>query len=191
MGRMDTAERVPIETVAQWRGWLESHAGDCDGVWVVLWRPATGKPRIDYEAAICEALCVGWIDGQSKPLDEQRSMLWFAPRSPRSAWAGTNKRRVAQLTAEGRMRPAGQQLIDVAKQNGMWTVLDGPEAGLEPPELAEALDAAPAARTNWDAWPRGIRKAALTSIALAQRAETKAARIAKIVADAAEGRRPG
>jgi len=190
MGKMDTAPRVPVESVAQWREWLEEHAATGDGAWLVLWRPATGRPRIDYEEAVLEALCVGWIDGQSKPLDDERSMLWFAPRSPASAWAATNKARIARLAAEGRLRPEGQRLVDLARENGMWSVLDGPDAGIEPPALTAALDADPAARANWDAFPPSARKIALTAIAMARKDETKAARIARIVADAAAGRRP-
>lgn len=190
MGKMDDAERLPVETVGQWRAWLEGNAASCEGVWMVLWRPATGRSRISYDDAILEALCFGWIDGQAKPLDDERSMLWFAPRSAASAWAATNKARVAKLEAEGRMRPEGRRLIDLAKANGMWTVLDGPEAGVEPPELTASLDAVPAARAEWDSWTPGLRKVALTAIAMAKRPETKAARIARIVADAAAGKRP-
>ena len=191
MRKMDAAARVPVESAEQWREWLDEHAATSSGVWIVLWRPSTGRARLDYDDAIREALCFGWIDGQAKTLDDERSMLWFAPRSARSAWAGTNKIRVEQLIAEGRMRPAGQRLIELAKQNGMWTVLDGPEAGIEPAELTTALDAVAAARAQWDDWPPGVRKAAMTSIAFARRPETRDARIAKIVADAASGRRPG
>lgn len=187
---MDDAPRVPVETAEEWRAWLEANGSTCDGAWLVLWRPTTGRSRISYDDAILEALCFGWIDGQAKPLDDERSMLWFAPRSPSSAWAATNKARVAKLIAEGRMRPEGQRLIDLARANGMWTVLDGPEAGVEPAELTSALDASPTARTTWNSWPPGVRKAALTSIALARRVDTKAARIERIVADAVAGRRP-
>lgn len=187
---MDAAQRVPIETVEEWHDWLRANAAGCDGAWMVLWRPTTGRSRISYDEAILEALCFGWIDGQAKPLDDERSMLWFAPRSPASAWAATNKARVEKLEAEGRMRPEGRRLIELAKANGMWTVLDGPEAGIEPPELTAALDATPAARTEWDSWTPGVRKVALTAIALAKRPETRAARIARVVGDAAVGKRP-
>ncbi len=187
---MEAAQRVPIETVGEWRSWLQANAARSDGVWMVLWRPTTGRSRITYDDAILEALCFGWIDGQAKPLDGERSMLWFAPRSPTSAWAATNKVRVERLQAEGRMRPEGRLLIELAKANGMWTVLDGPEAGIEPAELTAALDAVPAARTEWDSWTPGARKVALTAIAMAKRPETRAARIARIVADATVGKRP-
>lgn len=188
--RMEGAPRLHLETVEQWRAWLEENGAVSDGVWLVSWKAATGRPRVEYEDAVLEALCVGWIDGQAARLDDERSMQWYAPRSPASTWAATNKARVARLTAEGRMRPAGQRLVDLAKANGMWTVLDGPEAGVEPPELSAALDAVPAARAAWDGFPPSSRKMGLTAIAMARKPETKAARIARIVADAAEGRRP-
>jgi len=85
---------------------------------------------------------------------------------------------------------AGIRALETAKANGSWTVLDGPEAGIEPDELTTALDALPVACANWDAFPKSVKKFGLTHIAMAKRPETRAARIAKIVADAAEGRRP-
>lgn len=88
------------------------------------------------------------------------------------------------------LAPAGIRAIEVAKANGTWEMLDGPEAGIEPPELTAALDAVPAARANWDAFPKSVKKFGLTHIATAKRAETRSARIAKIVADAADGKRP-
>lgn len=87
-------------------------------------------------------------------------------------------------------RATAIRVLEVAKANGSWTVLDGPEAGIEPDEFAAALDAVPAARENWDAFPKSVKKFGLTHIAMAKRPDTRAARIAKIVADAAEGKRP-
>ncbi|WP_167137576.1 YdeI/OmpD-associated family protein [Diaminobutyricimonas sp. TR449] len=190
MGSRDEAERFHAETVDQWRDWLEANHDRVGGVWLVSWRSGTGKPSVDYEASVIEALVFGWVDGQAKVLDDERSMLWFTPRRPNSPWAATNKRRVQRLEAEGRMHPAGRRAIEAAKQNGMWTVLDGPENLIEPPELTAALDANLAARANWDAFPASVRKFALSSIALAKQAETRATRIATIVEKSARGERP-
>ncbi len=88
------------------------------------------------------------------------------------------------------LRPAGMRAIETAKRNGAWEMLDGPEAGIEPPEFTAALDATPEARTRWDAFPSSTKKFGLTQIAMAKRPETRAARIARIVADAAQGKRP-
>lgn len=81
-------------------------------------------------------------------------------------------------------------MIVAAQANGMWTVLDGPEAGIEPDELTVALDATPEARKFWDSLPPSARKFALTQVAMARRPETQSARIAKIVDQSAAGVRP-
>ncbi|MNL85864.1 hypothetical protein D3C87_2143410 [compost metagenome] len=69
-------------------------------------------------------------------------------------------------------------------------MLDNAEALREPDDLAAALDAVPAARAAWDAFPPSSRKLGITNVDTARRPETRAARIAKLVADAGEGKRP-
>lgn len=189
MGKMDDAERVIVASAAEWREWLAAHGAASTGVWVLMPRDASSARGDLYAPLVEEALCFGWIDGQAGA-DEQYSRIWMAPRSERSAWAASNRERVERLIAEGRMTPAGQRLIDVAKQNGSWSVLEGPEAGIEPDELRAALDADPAARAAWDGFPPSVRKAALTQIAFAKTPATVTRRIAAIVAAASEGRRP-
>lgn len=190
MGALDDGERVFAPDAATWRAWLDAHHATSSGAWLLRGRPGFTDRHVDYEDAILQALCFGWIDGPVRTFDDELGGLWFAPRRPNSGWAATNKARLARLEAEGLLMPAGLRVIEVAKANGSWTVLDGPEAGIEPPEFTAALDAAPAARANWDAFPASVKKLGLTLIATAKRPETRAARIAKIVADAAEGKRP-
>ena len=189
MGLAD-AERFEPASGQDWHDWLAANHARGAGVWVVTRRPSSGEVRLGYEELIREALCWGWVDGQSSPLDERRSMLWFTKRKPNSPWAATNKARVAELERAGRLQPAGIAEIERAKANGMWTVLDSAEALVEPAELSAALDAVPAARAAWSGFGRGVRKAALGSIALAKRPETKARRIETIVERAARGERP-
>jgi len=187
---MADAERFQPASLREWHDWLAAHHDRGAGVWVVIWRASSGETQLTYEELIREALCWGWVDGQSSPLDERRSMLWFTRRKPNSPWAATNKARVAELEREGRLQPSGLAEIERAKANGMWTVYDSVDALEEPVELTAALDAVPAARAAWDAFPRSARKMGLASIALARRPETKAARIATIVDRAARGERP-
>ena len=184
------AERFQPATLADWHEWLAANHRRPGGVWVVLWRPRSSPSQLSYEELVREALCWGWIDGQAKPLDDRRSLLWMTHRRPASPWAASNKARVADLEREGRLQPAGRAEIERAKANGMWTVFDSVEALQEPAELAAALDADPAARATWTACPPSVRKQALASIALAKRPQTKASRIAEIVARAARGERP-
>ena len=88
------------------------------------------------------------------------------------------------------MAPAGQAAIDVAKENGSWSALDDVENLVEPPELKKALDAAPDARRNWDAFPRSAKRAALEWISTAKRDETRVRRISETAQLAAKNERP-
>lgn len=189
MGALDDGERVRAADAATWRAWLETHHARTAGVWLLNVRGNAGS-GVGYEDAVRQALCFGWIDGPVRSFDDGTVGQWFSPRRPSSGWAATNKARIAELEAAGMLAPAGIRVLEAAKANGSWSVLDGPEAGIEPPELTAALDAVPAARAGWDAFPASAKKLGLTSIAMAKRPQTRAARIAKIVADAAEGKRP-
>ncbi len=184
------AELFHPPDLAELRAWLAANHGRGAGVWLVRWRSVTGRPTVDYEDVVREALCWGWIDGQARTIDEERIAQWVAPRKPGSGWAATNKARILELEQSGRMQPAGRAVIERALADGSWTLLDSVEALQEPDDLAAALDADPAARAAWDTFPPSVRKLGLTSIAMAKRPETKAARIATIVARAARGERP-
>ena len=189
MSVLDDGEQVTAADTATWRDWLQRNHDRAPGVWLLNVR-GTAASGIGYEDAVRQALCFGWIDGPVRTFAPGSVGQWFSPRRRGSGWAATNKARLAELEAAGMLAPAGIRVIEAAKADGSWTVLDGPEAGIEPTELTAALDAVPAARANWDGFPPSARKLGLTNIAMAKRDETRAARIAKIVADAAEGRRP-
>ena len=190
MGRNDDAERVQPAELAAWRDWLETNHATARGVWLVTWKRASGREPLGYDAAVTEALAFGWVDSLGRALDDERTMLWFAPRKPTSAWSRPNKVRVALLEAQGRMAPAGARTIAVAKENGTWTVLDDVENLLVPPDLAAAFDARPGSRAHWDGFPRSVQRGVLEWIVLARRADTRARRITETADDAARGDRP-
>ncbi len=170
--------------------WLEANHATSKGAWLVRPRPGSGLALIEYEDAILQALCFGWIDGPVRSFDEQTGGLWFAPRRSSSGWAATNKARLEILERDGLMAEAGIRAVEVAKANGSWTILDNAEAMREPDDLAAALDAHAEAREKWNAFPPSSRKFGIAAVDAARRPETRAARIAKIVADAAAGKRP-
>ena len=185
---MADAPQVHAETRAAWRAWLEANHASESGAWLVSWRTGEG-PRVEYEAAVEEALCFGWIDGQAARIDEHRSRQYYAPRKPQSGWAATNKARVERLIATGLMRPAGLAAIERAKANGSWTLLDDVEQGIVPDDLAAALAAHPPAATNFEAFPKSAKRGLLAWIAMARRPETRAARIEQIAERAAVNER--
>lgn len=175
----------------EWRAWLEANHATAGSAWLVMGRAAAGPVAVDYEAAVEEALCFGWVDSRGGKVDERRTKLYFAPRSARSPWTRYNKERVERLVAAGRMAPAGIAAVDAAKASGAWTLLDGAGRLEVPDDLAEALAARPPARRNWDAFPPSLRRVVLEQLALARKPETRARRITDAVDKAARNERPG
>ena len=166
-------------TLADWRAWLADNHARPEGVWLITYRPAIGKTPFSYEQAVEEALCFGWIDGPANKLDDERTMLWFAPRRPGSGWARTNKARIERLIADGRMTPAGLAKIEAAQADGSWTLLDSVERLEVPDDLAAEFDKYPDARAHFDAFPPSARRMALAWIAMAKRPETRAKRVSE------------
>ncbi|HEY5848899.1 MAG TPA: YdeI/OmpD-associated family protein [Microlunatus sp.] len=183
-------EQVEFTSAPQLRAWLAEHHDSVRGIWAVTYKRSAGERHLTYEALVREALCYGWIDGQARGVDESRTSLLLTPRRPGSGWSRPNKIRIAELEAAGLLEPAGIAAIEAAKASGSWTLLDSVEAGIEPPELASALDADPAARRHWDAFPKSARRAALEWVATAKRDETRAKRVAEIVRLSAQNERP-
>jgi uncharacterized protein YdeI (YjbR/CyaY-like superfamily) len=111
---------VELEDRADWRRWLrENHAGS-SGVWLVTWKKSAGRPRVDYDAAVEEALCYGWVDSKSKTVDDERTSIFFTPRKPKSSWSASNVARVEKLEAAGLMRKEGRRAVEEAKARGVW-----------------------------------------------------------------------
>lgn len=170
-------EQTHPETRTEWREWLSRHHARTAGVWVVTWKKATGLPRLEYDEVVEEALAWGWVDSKTGKLDDERSMLWFAPRKPRTGWSRPNKLRIERLLAQGLMQPAGQQKVDAARADGSWSKLDAVEDGIVPPDLAAALDALPPAAEHFAAFPRSVRRGILEWIEQARRPETRHRRV--------------
>lgn len=164
---------------AEWRSWLLENHLRVQGVWLVSFKKGTGKPRIEYDESVEEALCFDWIDSKPNKLDDERSMLWFAPRKARTGWSRPNKERIERMLQAGLMHPTGLAKVEQAKADGSWTSLDAIEALQLPPDLAQALAAYPLAEQHFLAFPRSVRRGILEWIHTARKAETRAARIAE------------
>jgi uncharacterized protein YdeI (YjbR/CyaY-like superfamily) len=185
----DAAVMVEAHDRSTWRRWLEANHSTSSGAWLVTWRSSSGRRGLDYAAAVEEALCFGWVDGQAGTVDDSRSKLYFAPRRPGSPWARSNKDRVERLERDGLMMSAGRAVIERAMADGSWSILDAADRLEVPPDLAAALDARPPARRHWDGFPPGARKALLSWIALAKRGDTRASRIDRTAAAAQRNER--
>lgn len=171
-----------VPDAVAWRAWLADNHQDSQGVWLVLTKKGGQVTTLDYAAALDEALCFGWIDGQVRRRDEQAMFQRFTPRRARSAWSRRNTEHVARLTAAGRMMPAGQAAIDAAKADGRWdAAYAGAAANEVPDDLAAGLAANPKARQMWDVLTSQNRYAITYRLAQVKRAETRIRRVAEFV----------
>jgi uncharacterized protein YdeI (YjbR/CyaY-like superfamily) len=182
-------EQVTVGSREEWRRWLEEHHATSPGVWLVTWKKGSGGPYLPYDDVVEEALAFGWVDSLPRKLDDRRSMLLITPRKPASKWSRVNKERVERLTAAGLMAPAGQAVVDAARESGTWTALDDVENLVEPDDLRAALDADPEARRQWDGFPRSARRGILEWLLNAKTAPTRAKRVEETARLAARGER--
>ena len=173
-----------------WREWLQAHHATRQSVWLVYYKKVANQPSLTWSQAVDEALCFGWIDSQAKPLDGERYQQYFSRRKPTSGWSKVNKEKVARLIAEGRMTAAGLASIEIAQQNGSWTLLDEATALLLPADLALALQNVPAANSYFSSLSKSVRQNMLQWVALAKRPATRQQRIAEIVESAAHQLKP-
>ncbi|WP_313818536.1 hypothetical protein, partial [Citricoccus sp.] len=140
-------EVLIVEDVSAWRAWLDAQEESSDGIWLMLAKKGSTSPTaLTYQQALREALCSGWIDGQSKSIDATTYRQRYTPRRKASMWSQRNVTLVAELIEQGRMRPRGQAEIDRAKADGRWDrAYAGPATAEVPEDLAAALAASPAA----------------------------------------------
>jgi uncharacterized protein YdeI (YjbR/CyaY-like superfamily) len=166
-----------------WRSWLSRNHTRTDKVWLILYKKHMGCD-LDYVGAVEEALCFGWIDSRPNRRDADTHYQFFSRRKSRSVWSASNKKRIEKLIAEGKMMPAGLEVIEAAKRNGSWTAIDSSEAMEMPMELEKALAKNKKARKHFEAFPPSARKAILQWIASAKTEATRIKRVTETVAKA-------
>ena len=167
------------KTHTELRDWLMKNHTKPAGLWLITFKQASGKKRIAYSDIVDELLCFGWIDSKPNSLDEERSMLWIAPRQITSGWSKINKEKVERLIKEKRMDPSGLDKINKAIANGSWNKLDQIENLEIPWDLEQELKRYKSAQSNFDAFPRSVKKSILEWIANAKREDTRLKRIAE------------
>ena len=116
---MDVGETVRVRNRDGWRRWLARHHADKKAIWVVFYKKTSGKQGISYDESVEEALAYGWIDGQSKSIDEETWACRFTPRKPTSNWSESNIARVKKLLADARMAEPGLAVIPAKLKNSL------------------------------------------------------------------------
>lgn len=168
-------------TISAWRKWLEKHHQSRDSVWVVFYNKHANKKTITWSDAVDVALCFGWIDSKKVKIDADCSHQFFSKRKPKSTWSKINKDKVERLIQTNQMTEIGMAIIETAKQNGSWTILDDAEALVVPPELAKKLQSKPGVFDHFMGLSKSRKKLLLMQLTLAKQPITKQKRIDEIV----------
>ena len=182
-----TLKTIDVRTRAQWRKWLQAHCGSEPEVWLVFHKLHTGAKSIDYEAAVEEALCFGWVDSLVRRLDDDRYARKFTPRNAGSRWSAINRRRYASLKARGLLEPAGLERPPTTRSYVARTSIgDGLPAYIE-----TALKANARAWQEFERLAPSYRRSYVGWIDSAKKAETKARRIEEAIRRLAAGEKLG
>ncbi len=114
---MEVTQVFYAATRAEWRKWLKKNYKTEKEIWLVYYKKTSGKPRVEYNDAVEEALCFGWIDSNVKKIDEERFAQRFSRRNPKTGYSQANKERLAKLVAEGKvMKDVLATLGDIASE---------------------------------------------------------------------------
>ena len=185
-----TPERPAIffKDAAEFGRWLAAHHDTETELWMGFYKKGHPQAGLTWEAAVREALCWGWIDSMAQGIDEHTRRQRWTPRKASSNWSTININAVAELTAEGRMQPAGLAAFERRRQDrsGVYAYENG-ERELPSHYLAQ-LAADPAATAFWEVATPSYRKLAVSWVVTAKQEKTQDARMAQLVDDCAAGR---
>lgn len=175
---------------SDWRKWLVKNHETKQSVWLLFYNNKSGKESISWSDAVDEALCFGWIDSKKQAIDGFSYRQYYSKRKPDSTWSKINKEKVKQLIENGLMTKSGLKSIEVAKQNGSWTILDDIEELIIPKDLKKALKSYKNAFKYFDSQSKSRKKMLLYWVASAKRPETRQKRIEEIAELARIGQKP-
>jgi uncharacterized protein YdeI (YjbR/CyaY-like superfamily) len=165
----------------EWRRWLEKHHLKKKNIWLVMYRKSSNMPSVTYEEAVEEALCFGWIDSRPNKRDAESFYLFFSQRKLKSVWSKLNKHRVEKLSKLKLIKPAGQKLIDHAKQSGIWNELYEIDNLVIPDDLKKALSKNKTALKYFNAFQPSAQKIILLWIKSAKQEATRIKRVKEVV----------
>ena len=177
-----------FKTPEDFRAWLEKNHETAKELLVGFWKRDSGKPSITWPESVDEALCVGWIDGVRRTIDDDSYTIRFTPRSAKSKWSAVNIKRVAELTKLGRMKPAGLAAFEKKDPKSEGYSYERKVAQLDA-AMEKQFRANKKAWAFWEAQPPGYKRLLSHYVISAKREETRAKRLERLIAESEAGRR--
>ena len=187
---MKDAEDYCPSDQKDWRKWLELNHNEKEGVWLIFYKKKSPNYNLSWSESVDEALCFGWIDSTKRPIDKDTFKQYFSKRKAKSNWSKINKDKVHTLIGQGLMKEAGYKSIEIAKENGSWTILDAVEALVIPEDLKAEFTNYKGSMEYFDSLSKSAKKILLHWIFSAKRKETRHKRILEIVENASEQMKP-
>jgi uncharacterized protein YdeI (YjbR/CyaY-like superfamily) len=183
---------VFFKNPAALRKWFASNARTKTELVVGYMKRDTGVPSVTWPESVDEALCVGWIDGVRRRIDDQRYQIRFTPRKRGSHWSNINIRRVGELKKAGRMKPAGLAAFAARSKakSGRASYEQRKKAKLTP-QLVKKFKKHPAAWKYYGSVTPGYKHLVNFWITSARKPETQAKRLRILIAACAKGKRLG
>ena len=173
-----------------WRKWLELNHNKKDAVWLIFYKKKSPNHNLGWSESVDEALCFGWIDSTKRTIDSEKYKQYFSKRKAKSNWSKINKDKVKTLIDQGLMEEEGYKSIEIAKENGSWTILDGVEALIIPEDLKEELANYKGSTEFFGSLSKSVKKTLLYWVISAKRKETRQKRILEIVENASNNLKP-
>lgn len=185
-------KQLYVKTKDEWRKWLSINHDKEVEVWLIFFKKNTGTPSLEYETAVEEALCFGWIDSIIKKIDDTKYARKFTPRKDNSKWSEINKKRVAKIIKKGLMTEFGFSKIDAAKKTGYWNKVEKLNISFDlPEEFTQALKQNKKAKTFFEKLAPTYQKHFIGWIVVAKRQETKERRIKESISLLEKGQKLG
>lgn len=171
-----------FEDSAAFRDWLAVNHDSQLELWLKIFKKGSGQKSINWEEAVIEALCWGWIDGVKKTFDENAYLQRFTPRRKGSNWSQRNREHVERLITEGRMEEPGMRQVHAAQADGRWEAAYAPASEMTvPDDFLAALAERPAAKEFFETLNRQNLYAIVYRLQTAKKAETRQKLIEKFV----------
>ena len=173
-----------------WRKWLELNHNKKDAVWLIFYKKKSQNHNLGWSESVDEAICFGWIDSTKRTIDSEKYKQYFSKRKAKSNWSKINKDKVKTLIDQGLMEEEGYKSIEIAKENGSWTILDGVEALVIPEDLKEEFTNYKGSMEYFDSLSKSVKKILLYWVVSTKRKETRQKRILEIVENASNNLKP-
>ena len=170
-----------FKTPADLRAWFTKNHESATEFHVGFCKKDSGKASITWPESVDEALCVGWIDGVRRSIDESRYMIRFTPRRKRSIWSAVNIKRAGELTKLGLMRPAGLKAYAAREENRSGIYAYEQRSELLPDPYAAVFKKDKAAWRFYQTMPPWYRRTTGWWIVSAKKEETRLKRLATLM----------